>query len=124
MLSRVISLSLFLFSTYIWVQGQASAPAPSLSQEAFILEYWYESSFPTYAALTDGTLEISLPKSRDIKLKSPERKYETREDGERRIYLWTVKNFVPNRSKRQNDEELESDQPDVQLSSFTDWQKI
>ena len=241
MLSRVISLSLFLFSTHIWVQGQASAPAPSLSQEAFILEhwnesvrfendgsgvrettaavriqsqagvqefgqlvfgystanedldidyvrvrrsddqvintpaaaaqdfapdvlreapmysdyrqkhisvvelrpgvtleyhvvthikplaageFWYEYSFPTYAALTDGTLEISLPKSRDIKLKSPERKYETREDGERRIYLWTVKNFVPNRSKRQNDEELESDQPDVQLSSFTDWQKI
>ena len=43
MLSRVISLSLFLFSTYIWVQGQASAPAPSLSQEAFILEHWNES---------------------------------------------------------------------------------
>ena len=47
-------------------------------------EFWYEYSFPTYAALTDGTLEISLPKSRDIKLKSPERKYETREDGEGR----------------------------------------
>jgi len=241
MLSRVISLSLFLFSTYIWVQGQASAPAPGLSEEAFVLEhwnesvrfendgsgvrettaavriqsqagvqefgqlvfgystanedldidyvrvrrpdgqvintpaaaaqdfapdvlreapmysdyrqkhisvvelqpgvtleyhvvthikplaegeFWYEYSFPTYAALTDGTLEISLPKSRDIKLKSPERKCETREDGERRIYLWTVKNFVPNRSKRQNDEELENDEPDVQLSSFTDWQKI
>ena len=86
-------------------------------------EFWYEHSFPIHAALTDGTLEINLPKSREIKLKSPERKYETREEGDRRIYLWTVKNFVPNRSKRQNDEDTE-DEPDIQLSSFTSWQQI
>jgi len=87
-------------------------------------EFWYEYCFPTYAALNDGTLQINIPKSREIKLKSPDRKYETRDDGDRRIYLWTVKNFVPNRSKRQNDEDLEDEAPDVQLSSFTDWQQI
>jgi len=60
-------------------------------------EFWYEYSFPTRAALTDGSLEINLPKSREIKLKSPEKKYETREEGDRRIYVWSVKTFVPKR---------------------------
>ena len=87
-------------------------------------EFWYEYSFPTYAALTDGSLEINLPKSRELKLKSPEKKYETRDEGDRRIYVWSVKNFVPKRSKRQDDEESDNDHPDIQLSSFTDWQQI
>ena len=87
-------------------------------------EFWYEYSFPTYAALTDGTLQINVPKSREIKLKSPDRKYDTHDDGDRRTFEWTVKNFVPKRSKREEEEDLDNDEPDVQISSFTDWQQI
>ena len=87
-------------------------------------EFWYEYSFPTYAALTDGTLQINVPKSREIKLKSPDRKYDTHDDGDRRIFEWTVRNFVPKRSKREEEEDLDNDEPDVQISSFTDWQQI
>src|SRR5215470_680768 len=76
-------------------------------------EFWYEYSFPTDAALADGSLQISLPKSRAIKLKSPQHKYETHDDGDRRIHAWTVKNFVPNRSKRRDEDDLEDDEPDV-----------
>jgi tetratricopeptide (TPR) repeat protein len=84
-------------------------------------EFWYEYSFPEGYALIDGTLQIDIPKSREIKIKSPDHKSEVREDGDRRIYTWSVKNFVPDRKKR--DEEVD-DAPDVQLSSFTDWQQI
>lgn len=86
-------------------------------------EFWYEHNFPDYAAVLDGTLEINVPDAREVKLKSPDRKYETRKNGDRRIYLWTIKNFVPDRSKR-NDEEEADDFADVQLSSFTDWQRV
>ena len=87
-------------------------------------EFWYEQSFIDYAAVLDGTLEINIPDARDIKLKSPEHKYETRKQGDRRIYLWTVKNFVPDRSKQNDDDEEDKESADVQLSSFTDWQQI
>ena len=85
-------------------------------------EFWYQYSFPKNAALTEGSLQFDLPKSREIKLKSPDHKYEMRDDGERRIYNWGIKNFVPDRKTRA--EEEDDDTPDVQLSSFTDWQQI
>jgi Flp pilus assembly protein TadD len=85
-------------------------------------EFWYEYSFPENYALTDGTLQIDVPKSREIKLKSPDHNFETRDDGDRRIYTWSVKNFVPDRKKQRDVEE--DDTPDVQLSSFTSWQQI
>ena len=86
-------------------------------------EFWYEHNFVTAAAVLDGTLEINIPDSREVKLKSLDRKYETHTEAGRRIYLWTVKNFVPDRGKRSNDDEGD-DPADVQFSSFTDWQHI
>jgi tetratricopeptide (TPR) repeat protein len=85
-------------------------------------EFWYEYSFPEGYALTDATLQIDIPKSREIKIKSPDHKFDVREDGDRRIYTWSVKNFVPDRKKLEQEEV--DDTPDVQLSSFTDWQEI
>jgi TonB family protein len=90
-------------------------------------EFWYEHNFIRHAALLDSTLEINVPDAREVKLKSPDRKYETRKEGDRRIYLWTVKDFVPARGKRgesDSEDEDDSDWADVQLSSFTDWQQI
>jgi tetratricopeptide (TPR) repeat protein/transglutaminase-like putative cysteine protease len=86
-------------------------------------EFWYEYSFSTDWALVDGLLQINIPRSRDVKLKSPDHKYESRDDGDRRIYTWTVKNFVPKRGNRDDDEE-EDDTPDIQLSSYADWQEV
>jgi transglutaminase-like putative cysteine protease len=86
-------------------------------------EFWYEYGFPRNWALSDGTLQIEVPKARQVKLKSPERKYEAREEGDRQIYVWSVKNFIPKRRNRE-DEEEDEDTPDVQLSSFTDWQQV
>src|SRR5581483_9204426 len=85
-------------------------------------EFWYEYDFPDDYVLLDGSLQISIPKSRDVKLKSPDHKFETQETADRRVYSWTVKNFVPDRKKKKDEEP--DDTLDVQLSTFTDWQQI
>jgi len=46
-------------------------------------EFWYEYSFAENYAVMDSTLQIDLPKAREIKLKSPDHKFETRDEGER-----------------------------------------
>jgi Domain of Unknown Function with PDB structure (DUF3857) len=50
-------------------------------------KFWYEHNFIDYAAVLDGTLEINVPDDREVKLKSPDRKYEMRKEDGRRIYL-------------------------------------
>ena len=89
-------------------------------------QFWYEHVFPRGVMVRQDLLQVDIPKSRDVKLKSPKHKYETQESGDRRIYTWEIKDFVPNRKPgRDNQDEDEfDDQPDVQLSSFTDWLQI
>jgi Tfp pilus assembly protein PilF/transglutaminase-like putative cysteine protease len=87
-------------------------------------EFWYEYDFPARWALANATLQIDVPKSRDIRLKSPDRKYATRDEGDRRIYSWSIKDFVPKREKRLLEEDEDSDGPEIQLSSFADWRQV
>lgn len=88
-------------------------------------EFWYEHSFLKDLAVREEKLEINVPKNRDVKLKSPERKYETNDSGDRRIYSWTIRDSYPDRNHERDIEEIEPDYaPDVQLSSFSDWQHV
>jgi len=87
-------------------------------------EFWFEHSFTKDVAVHEETLEIDVPKSRALKLKSPDRKYEAREAGDRTIYSWTIHETVPDR-KRDRDEDREPDfTPDVQLSTFSSWEQV
>lgn len=88
-------------------------------------EFWYEHSFSKDVAVHEERLQIDIPKMRTVKIKSPERKYETQESGERRIYTWTVRDFVPDRKHDREAIREEPDfTPDVQLSTFADWQQV
>jgi tetratricopeptide (TPR) repeat protein/transglutaminase-like putative cysteine protease len=91
-------------------------------------EFWYEYSFPQHLAVTEARLEVDIPKTRDLKLKSPARKYTTADSGERRIYTWVVQNIVPKRPKDDNESgpppEEENEGPEIQLSTFKDWQQV
>jgi len=61
-------------------------------------QFWYERSFPSMVAVLDERLEIDVPKSRELHLKcSPEHKYEVNDKGDRRVYTWIRKDFVPDR---------------------------
>ena len=84
--------------------------------------FWYDHTFPKTAVVDEDRLEINVPKSRELKLKTPKRTPETRDDGDRRIYTWVVKDIEPEKDE-DRDEEEESG-PDVQLTTFTDWKQI
>ncbi len=84
--------------------------------------FWYEYTFPKGVAVNDDRLVLDLPKARDVKLKTPTRKPEIQETGDRRIYTWVVKDIRPDHDKK--DDEDEETGPDVQLTTFTDWKQI
>lgn len=87
-------------------------------------EFWYEHVFPTHAAVGDESLEINIPKARVVKLKSPDHKYEVSEEGDRRVYRWSIKDFVPDRTHDREEEEGAYPGPDVQLTTFADWEAV
>ena len=85
--------------------------------------FWYEYTFPKGVVVNEDRLEIDIPKSREVKLKTPTRKPEIQETGDRRIYTWMVKDILPDRDKEKDETEEETG-PDVQLTTFTDWKQV
>src|SRR5882757_11311982 len=61
--------------------------------------FWYEYTFPKGVVVNEDRLEIDIPKTRDVKLKTPERKPEIQDNGDRRVYTWVVKDIRPERDK-------------------------
>ena len=89
--------------------------------------FWYEHSFPKGIAVNEDRLEIDIPKAREVKLKTPTRKPDIQETGDRRIYTWVVKDIQPDRDKDKDKDKEETDEdtgPDVQLTTFTDWKQV
>src|SRR5208282_750888 len=89
------------------------------------LEYRTVTQVLTPLAPGNFWYEANVPKAREVKLKTPARKPEIEETGDRRIYTWVVKDIRPERDKdRDKDEADENTGPDVQLTTFTDWKQI
>jgi len=87
--------------------------------------FWYEHTFPKGMVVNEDRLEIDVPKAREVKLKTPTRKPEIQETGDRRIYTWVVKDIQPERDKDKDKDEADEDgRPDVQLTTFTDWKQV
>jgi tetratricopeptide (TPR) repeat protein/transglutaminase-like putative cysteine protease len=87
--------------------------------------FWYEYTFPKGVVVNEDRLELDVPKSREVKLKTPTRKPEIQDTPDRRIYTWLVKDIQPERDKNKNsDDEDEEASPDVQLTTFTNWTQI
>jgi tetratricopeptide (TPR) repeat protein/transglutaminase-like putative cysteine protease len=87
--------------------------------------FWYEYTFPKGVVVKEDRLELDVPKSREVKLKTPTRKPEIQETGDRRIYTWLAKDIEPERDRnRDSDDDEEEAGPDVQLTTFTDWKQV
>jgi transglutaminase-like putative cysteine protease/tetratricopeptide (TPR) repeat protein len=87
--------------------------------------FWYEYTFPKGVVVNEDRLELDIPKSREVKLKTPTRQPEIHDTGDRRVYTWVVKNIQPERDKENNNnDEDEETGPDVQLTTFTDWKQV
>src|SRR5580698_649168 len=86
--------------------------------------FWYEYTFPTSVVVNEDWLELDVPKSGEVELKTPKQKPEIQETGDRRIYTWVVKDIQPERDKTKDDDNDGETGPDVQLTTFTDWKQI
>lgn len=84
--------------------------------------FWYEYTFPKGIVVSEDRLELDVPKSRDVKLKTPKRQPEIQDSGDRRVYTWVVKDIQPERDKEKDEDEATG--PDVQLTTFTDWKQV
>ena len=86
--------------------------------------FWYEHRFPKGVVVNEDRLEIDVPKSREIKLKTPARKPEIQDTGDRRIYTWVVNDIRPDRDKDEDRDDDDEIGPDVQLTTFADWKQL
>ena len=86
--------------------------------------FWYQHTFPTGVVVDEDRLEINVPKTREIKLKTPKRAPEIEDKGDRRIYTSVIKGIEPERDKERDDDADVETGPDVQLTTFTDWKQI
>ncbi len=89
-------------------------------------DFWLAYEFEKNTIVLDEQLEIDVPKSRDIHLKTRTGcEPAVTEQGDRKIYTWTSKNL-----KRPSEEEEKKKSsagpkfPDVQLTTFSSWTEV
>jgi len=92
-------------------------------------EFWIQYDFQKSAIVLDEQLEIDIPASRTIKLKTgPNAEAKITEENGRRVYRWSSSHLVsenqenlnaPKKKKKTTDET-----PAVQLTSFSSWEEV
>ena len=96
-------------------------------------QFWYAYNFSHDSIILQEQLQISMPRDRPVKWKSPDVNPALAEEGARRILTWTSSQ-LEHRSSEQEKIEQEAKlyqaargqlpPPDVQLSSFQSWEEV
>src|SRR5664280_2940587 len=86
-------------------------------------QFWYQYRFTKYRIARDEELEISVPRDKYVKVKSPDYPPQIKDDGARRIYIWKTSNLVA-KDREESGNEQESPPPSVQLTTFRDWAEV
>ena len=86
-------------------------------------QFWYQYSFFKYKIAKDEELEISVPRDKYVKVKSPDYPPQIKDDGARRTYIWKTSNLVA-KDREESGNEQESLPPSVQLTTFRDWAEV
>jgi tetratricopeptide (TPR) repeat protein len=90
-------------------------------------EFWYAHTFLDSAIVRDERLEISIPETRKVILKSSASlPYETDHASGRIIYRWQHANLKMSAGDASNKrvEQVKSKSPDVELTTFADWESV
>jgi tetratricopeptide (TPR) repeat protein/transglutaminase-like putative cysteine protease len=86
-------------------------------------QFWLAYTFSTVAIVKDEELEVNVPKNKYVKVASPVRSPQTKEEGDRRIYIWKSTNL----ERKDADEQAASPvaaKPSVQITTFRNWEEI
>lgn len=94
-------------------------------------QFWAQYEFQNNAIALDEQLEIDVPASRTLKLKSkPGMDPKTTEENGRKVYHWNSSHLVSETENKDNTEKKKKkkkpqDQfPDVQLTTFATWEEV
>ena len=92
-------------------------------------QFWTSYAFKDRDIVLDESLEINVPKSRQIKLKSePDAEPKVIDAGDRRIYLWKHSHLEDEETDKKKDRPThrrdEDAPPSVQLTTFENWQQL
>src|SRR6266403_2572270 len=96
-------------------------------------QFWFSYNFSHEGISLQEQLQISVPRDRPVKWKSPESKPAITEEGGRRVFTWTNSNLEHKSKERERkDQEQNTYQaargkyppPEIQLSSFQSWEEV
>jgi tetratricopeptide (TPR) repeat protein/transglutaminase-like putative cysteine protease len=87
-------------------------------------QFWEEYSFTKSAIANDEQLEINVPKSKYVKVVSPEFKPEAGDEGTRRIYRWKHSNLEVKEKDPNEPPRRIPPNPDVQITTFASWEDV
>ena len=101
---------------YDMVKRATKAAAPD--------EFWFAHSFVDSAIVLDERLEVNIPSTRKVTLKSAA-PYETEQLLGRTIYRWKRHNLkVDERATQQDSQQRRQKASDVQLTAFASWGEV
>jgi len=88
--------------------------------------FWFDYDFEKNTIVLDERLEMDVPKSRAVKLKThPDREPSITEQGDRKIYTWTSRNLErPAEDAEKKPKREEPKGPAVQLTTFQSWTEV
>lgn len=95
-------------------------------------QFWFNHDFEKRVIMLDEQFELSIPRNREIKLKTkPEFKPEISEQGLRRVYLWKSTNLKresddddDKKKSRKKRKSRDSEFSDVQITTFHTWDEV
>jgi tetratricopeptide (TPR) repeat protein/transglutaminase-like putative cysteine protease len=96
-------------------------------------QFWLEYSFAHDGIVLAEEVQVSVPRDREIKMKSPVLKPTTRDEGQFRVYTWNNANKEHKSESEQKQEQQTRirqaqrgllPQPDMQLSTYQSWNDV
>jgi len=89
-------------------------------------QFWMQEDFNQSSIVLDQQIEIDVPATRAVKLKSKIDPKITEENG-RRIYRWTTSHLVREDAKtadQKKKKKVSEKTPDIQLTTFSSWDEV
>jgi pentatricopeptide repeat protein len=83
-------------------------------------QFWLGHDFFKSGIALNEELQVSVPKERLIKVKSPESTPAIREQGTRRIYTWKAANL----ERKEEEPKVEIPPPAVEMTTFPSWEGV
>jgi tetratricopeptide (TPR) repeat protein len=88
-------------------------------------QFWYQQVLIDDSVVLNQSLEIRVPKDKYVQVSSPKLKYETRDEGDRRTYVWKHSHLAPSEPEDKKKQAAVTDEPtQIQITTFRNWEEV